>query len=403
MQPAAKERGVNTMSNDVKSATTPGVLQNENIQMALKFLKDNGTLVALVILVIFFSFADEAFFTPRNLTNLARQTTIVGIIAVGMTMVILINGIDLSVGSIVGLSAITVTLLMQAGVNVWLAVLLTVLLTGVIIGLWNGFWVAHYNIPPFIITLGMMTIARGLALTLSKGGSVPVTNPTFSKIGGNFIPTWLSGVIIVAALALFFFALFRSIQQKRKYGVRVRKQELISSSVLAVLGLGISFYVFTAYRGIPYPVAIFVVIAFIGIFALENTKFGRRVYAMGGNEEAARLSGINIYRMKLIVYAVITALSALAGILLASRLNGASPNLGTMFELDAISAVIIGGTSFAGGIGTISGTVIGAFIIGILNNGMSLLGVPTFFQLMIKGFIIIAAVWFDVLSKKKKA
>jgi D-xylose transport system permease protein len=124
---------------------------------------------------------------------------------------------------------------------------------------------------------------------------------------------------------------------------------------------------------------------------------------MGGNEEAARLSGINIYRMKLIIYAVITALSALSGILLASRLNGASPNLGTMFELDAISAVIIGGTSFAGGIGTISGTVIGAFIIGILNNGMSLLGVPTFYQLMIKGLIIIAAVWFDVLSKKKKA
>jgi D-xylose transport system permease protein len=391
------------MSNEVKSATAPGVLQNENIQMALKFLKDNGTLVALVILVIFFSFADEAFFTPRNLTNLARQTTIIGIIAVGMTLVILIKGIDLSVGSIVGLSAITVTLLMQAGVNIWLAVLLTLLLTGVVIGLWNGFWVAHYNIPPFIITLGMMTIARGLALTLSKGGSVPVTNPTFSKIGGNFIPAGISGVIIVAALALFFLALFRSIQQKKKYEIEVNKQEIISSSVIAVLGLGLSFYVFTAYRGIPYPVAIFVVIAFIGIFVLQNTKFGRRVYAMGGNEEAARLSGINVYRMKLIIYAVITALSALSGILLASRLNGASPNLGTMFELDAISAVIIGGTSFAGGIGTISGTVIGAFIIGILNNGMSLLGVPTFYQLMIKGFIIIAAVWFDVLSKKKKA
>jgi D-xylose transport system permease protein len=390
------------MSNEVQSATAPGVLQNENIQMALKFLKENGTLVALLILVIFFSFADEAFFTPRNLTNLARQTTIVGIIAVGMTMVILINGIDLSVGSVVGLSAITVTLLMQAGVNIWLALLLTLLLTGLVIGLWNGFWVAHYNIPPFIITLGMMTIARGLALTLSGGGSVPVTNPTFSKIGGNFIPAGISGAIIIAALALFFFALFRGIQQKKKYEIEVKKQEIISSSVIAVLGLGLSFYVFTAYRGIPYPVAIFVVIAFIGIFVLQNTKFGRRVYAMGGNEEAARLSGINVYRMKLIIYAVITVLSALSGILLASRLNGASPNLGTMFELDAISAVIIGGTSFAGGIGTISGTVIGAFIIGILNNGMSLLGVPTFYQLMIKGFIIIAAVWFDVLSKKKK-
>lgn len=390
------------MSNEVKNATAPGVMQTDNIQIALKFLKDNGTLVALVILVLFFSFADEAFFTPRNLTNLARQTTIIGIIAVGMTMVILINGIDLSVGSIVGLSAITVTLLMQAGINIWLAVFLTLLLAGVLVGLWNGFWIAHYNIPPFIITLGMMTIARGLALTLSKGGSVPVTNPTFSKIGGNFIPAGISGVIIFVALALFFLALFRGIQQKKKYEIEVKKQEIISSSIITVLGLGLSFYVFTAYRGIPYPVAIFVVIAFIGISVLQNTKFGRRLYAMGGNEEAARLSGINTYRMKLIVYAVITALSALSGILLASRLNGASPNLGTMFELDAISAVIIGGTSFSGGIGTIGGTVIGAFIIGILNNGMSLLGVPTFYQLIIKGLIIILAVWFDVLQKGKK-
>jgi len=176
------------MSNEVKSATAPGVLQNENIQMALKFLKDNGTLVALVILVIFFSFADEAFFTPRNLTNLARQTTIIGIIAVGMTLVILIKGIDLSVGSIVGLSAITVTLLMQAGVNIWLAVLLTLLLTGVVIGLWNGFWVAHYNIPPFIITLGMMTIARGLALTLSKAVRCLSQIRRFPRLEGTSFP-----------------------------------------------------------------------------------------------------------------------------------------------------------------------------------------------------------------------
>ncbi len=391
------------MGNTIDSVTKPGVLQNENIQIALKFLKDNGTLVALVILALFFSFADEAFFTPRNLTNLARQTTIVGIIAVGMTMVILINGIDLSVGSIVGLAAITVTLLMQSGLNIWLAVLLTLLLSGALIGLWNGFWVAHYNIPPFIITLGMMTIARGLALTLSKGGSVPVTNPAFSKIGGDYIPAGISGVIIIAALGLYLLALYRDIQQKKKYGVRIRKQEIISSTVVAVLGLALCFYVFTAYRGIPYPVAIFIVIAFVGMFILQNTKFGRRLYAMGGNEEAARLSGINIYRMKLIVYATVTVLSALSGILLASRLNGASPNLGTMFELDAISAVIIGGTSFSGGIGTIGGTVIGAFIIGILNNGMSLLGVPTFYQLIIKGLIIILAVWFDVLQKGKKA
>jgi len=376
---------------------------NENVQLAVKFLKANGTLVALVVLGIIFSFADSAFFTPRNLTNLARQTTIIGYISVGMTMVIIINGIDLSVGSIVGLSAITVTLLMQGGVNVWLAVILTLVLTGVLIGLWNGFWIAHYDIPPFIITLGMMTIARGLALTLSKGSSVPVTDQVFPQIGGSYIPKGVSGVIILAALAVFLITLYRGIQEKKHYGIAINTHELIVSVVIVVLGLGLALYVFTAYRGIPSPVAIFVAIVFFGAFALRSTKFGRRLYAMGGNENAARLSGINIYRTKLIVFAVVTTLSALSGIILASRLNGASPNLGNMFELDAISAVIIGGTSFSGGIGTITGTVIGAFIIGILNNGMSLLGVPTFYQLIIKGFIIIMAVWFDVLSKKKKA
>ncbi|HRD50717.1 MAG TPA: inner-membrane translocator [Candidatus Contendobacter sp.] len=376
-------------------------MQGEVVQTLLKFLKANGTLVALVILMLIFSFWDESFFTPRNLTNLARQTTIVGIIAVGMTLVIIINGIDLSVGSIVGLAAIVVTLLMQSGVNIWAAILITLFLTGFLIGIWNGFWIAHYNIPPFIITLGMMTIARGIALTLSGGGSVPVTDPTFAEIGGGFFSVTVSTIVVLIILGFLFFSQYRDLKQKRLYGVEIKRQDLITAVTVTLLAGGITLYAFT-YRGLPYPVAIFAVIVFFGTFMLQNTKFGRRIYAMGGNEEAARLSGINIYRMKLGIYCIITTLSALAGILLASRLNGASPNLGNMFELDAISAVIIGGTSFSGGVGTIVGTVIGAFIISVLNNGMSLLEVPTFYQLIIKGLIIILAVWFDVLSKKKR-
>ena len=376
-------------------------LQGETMQTLLKFLKDNGTLVALVVLMLIFSFWDESFFTPRNLTNLARQTTIVGIIAVGMTLVIIINGIDLSVGSIVGLAAIVVTLLMQSGVNTWMAIIITLFLTGVLIGIWNGFWIAHYNIPPFIITLGMMTIARGVALTLSDGGSVPVTDPVFAEIGGGFLSITISMIVVLVILGFLFFSQFRDLKQKQQYGVAVKRQDVITTTVVILLAGGLTLYAFT-YRGIPYPVVIFAVIAFIGTFVLQNTKFGRRIYAMGGNEEAARLSGINIYRMKIGIYCIITSLSALAGIILASRLNGASPNLGNMFELDAISAVIIGGTSFSGGVGTIIGTVIGAFIISVLNNGMSLLEVPTFYQLIIKGLIIILAVWFDVLSKKKR-
>ncbi|MCP4353048.1 MAG: inner-membrane translocator [Desulfobacterales bacterium] len=370
--------------------------------IATKFLKENGTLIALVILGLIFSLYEEAFFTPRNLTNLTRQTTIIGIISVGMTMVILIEGIDLSVGSIVGLSAIVVTLLMQAGINVWVAIFLTLLLTGGVIGLWNGFWVAHYDVPPFIITLGMMTIARGLALTLSKGGSVPVTDPVFPLIGGNYISETTSGIILIGVLIFFFISTFRDIRQNKKYNIEINKLDIVFSIIIVLTSLALSFYVFISYRGIPYPVAIFAVIVFISAYVLKNTRFGRRLYAIGGNQEAARLSGINVYWSKIGVYVIIMVLSSVSGILLASRLNGASPNLGNMFELDAISAVIIGGTSFTGGVGTIGGTVIGALIIGVLNNGMSLLGVPTFYQLIIKGLIIIVAVWFDVLSKKRK-
>lgn len=366
----------------------------------LSFIKDNATLIALIVLVVGLSFADDAFFTARNLSNLFRQVTIIGIIAVGMTMVILIAGIDLSVGSICGLAAVACTLFMQWGIPPVLAVPATLLIVGVGIGAWNGFWIAKFNIPPFIITLGMLTIARGLALTLTNGGSVPVTSKSFAVIGGGYIPPMISSVILVVCTVLAVYSIFREVQQARAHGVEVNTQELVVNGAVMIGGFALAFHVFTSYKGIPVPVAIFAVIAFGGIYTLNNTRFGRRLYALGGNEDAARLSGINVVRTKMIVYTVISVLSALAGIILASRLNGASPNLGTMFELDAIAAVVIGGTSLAGGSGKVSGTIIGALLIGVLNNGMSLLGVVTFYQLIIKGLIIILAVWFDVMQKK---
>lgn len=366
----------------------------------ISFIKDNATLIALIVLVVGLSFADDAFFTARNLSNLSRQVTIIGIIAVGMTMVILIAGIDLSVGSICGLAAVVCTLLMQWGVPPALAVPATLVIVGVGIGAWNGFWIAKFNIPPFIITLGMLTIARGLALTLTNGGSVPVTSKSFAVIGGGYIPPMISSVILVVCAVLAVYSIFREVQQARAHGVEVNTQELLVNGAVMIGGFVLAFHVFTSYKGIPVPVAIFAVIAFGGIYTLNNTRFGRRLYALGGNEDAARLSGINVVRTKMIVYTVISVLSALAGIILASRLNGASPNLGTMFELDAIAAVVIGGTSLAGGSGKVSGTIIGALLIGVLNNGMSLLGVVTFYQLIIKGLIIILAVWFDVMQKK---
>src|ERR1700722_10931279 len=362
----------------------------------LQFVKANATLIALVVLTVGLAIADPTFSTARNLSNVARQVTIVGIIGVGMTMVILIAGIDLSVGSVVGVAAVVVTLLMQYGLSAWLAVPVTLLIVGGLIGLWNGFWIAHYRIPPFLITLGMLTIGRGVALSLSGGSSVPVADPSFAALGSAYIPPVPTLVLLAIAALVGATTLVRAARDNVKANTPSRLEKGLPGVVAAAAGLLLAAYVFGSSDGLPVPVAIFVAIAGVAIFVLGRTRFGRRLYALGGNEEAARLSGINVYQTKMIVYVVVSVLSALSGILLASRLNGASPNLGTMFELDAIAAVVIGGTSLAGGSGTIGGT-----IIGVLNNGMRLLGVSSFYQLIIKGLIISLAVWFDVLQKKK--
>src|SRR5579862_8777625 len=366
---------------------------------ASRFVRTNATLIALVVLTIALAIVDPTFATARNLSNVAKQVTIVGIIGVGMTMVILIAGIDLSVGSVVGVAAVVVTLLMQYGLSTWLAVPVTLLIVGSVIGLWNGFWIAHYRIPPFIITLGMLTIGRGVALSLSNGSSIPVADPSFAFLGSAYIPPAPTLALLALAALAGVYALTMMWWESEKAG-RARVERDLPGIVATAVGLLLATYVFGTGDGLPVPVAIFAVIAGVAIFILGHTRFGRRLYALGGNEEAARLSGINIYATKIIVYVTVSLLSALSGILLASRLNGASPNLGNMFELDAIAAVVIGGTSLSGGSGTIGGTIIGALIIGVLNNGMSLLGVSSFYQLIIKGLIISLAVWFDVLQKR---
>ncbi len=366
---------------------------------ALQFIRSNATLIALVALTIALAVVDPTFATARNLSNVARQVTVVGIIAVGMTMVILIAGIDLSVGSVVGVAAVVVTLLMQYGLAAWLAVPVTLAVVGGVIGLWNGFWIAHYRIPPFIITLGMLTIGRGVALSLSGGSSIPVADRSFAVLGSSYIPPIPTLVLLAIGALAGLYTLAKSRREDRTKSLALLERDL-PGTLAAAAGLLLAAYVFGTGEGLPVPVAIFVVIAAIAIFLLGHTRFGRRLYALGGNEEAARLSGINVYATKIIVYVTVSLLSALSGILLASRLNGASPNLGNMFELDAIAAVVIGGTSLSGGSGTIGGTIVGALIIGVLNNGMSLLGISSFYQLIIKGLIISLAVWFDVLQKK---
>jgi inositol transport system permease protein len=313
---------------------------------ASAFLKKYAIIGILLLFVILLSILTKGMFLgPQNLINVIRQVAAIGIIATGMTFVIIIKGIDLSVGSIVAVSAVVSTSLAQtpqASVIMYpglqlpvIVAVLAGLLAGTLLGLINGSLVAGFNIAPFIATLGMMTAARGLALIYSGGRPISRLTPEFNFIGqGDFL--WL-----------------------------------------------------------PVPIWILAIVAVGAHIALNYTRFGRHTYAIGGNEQAARVSGIHLNKIKVGIFALSGLLAGLAGIVLAARIGSGNPQLGTGIELDAITAAVIGGTSFNGGVGTIWGTIVGALIIGIINNGLDLLGVSPFMQQVVKGTIIVLAIIID--------
>jgi len=304
-------------------------------------LQKLGPFIALLLVSVGLAVLSPDFLTVANLLNVMRQVSINALIAFGMTLVILLGGIDLSVGSILALSSVGIATLIQSGVSPLLATLLGVL-GGGLMGLLNGLVVSTGKVAPFIATLASMTILRGLALVVS-GGS-PITgfdSDLFSMLGGGY-----------------------------------------------VAGL------------IPIPVVWMLLMFGLFAFLLKKTVFGRHVYATGGNEEAARLSGVKVDQIKLWVYTLSGAMSAMAGVVLTSRLNSAQPTAGSGYELDAIAAVVLGGTSLTGGRGWIFGTLMGALLIGVLNNGLNLLGVSSFYQQVIKGVVILLAVLIDRSGKK---
>ncbi|SDL03947.1 ribose ABC transporter permease [Natronincola ferrireducens] len=301
-----------------------------------EFIYKFRSLIGLLILVIILSLLSPRFLTFSNLTNVLRQTSLNAIIAVGMTFVILTGGIDLSVGSILALSSAVTAGLLVEGYSVVIAVLIGLIIGGVI-GAFNGIVITRGKIPPFITTLAVMTLVRGATLVYTGGQPITGLGTVFRKIGTGYIP----------------------------------------------------------FINIPVPVIVMLFIFLIAYYTLSQTRFGRYVYALGGNEEAARLSGINTNRVKTMVYSISGMLAALSGIILTSRLNSAQPTAGEGYELDAIAAVVLGGSSLSGGKGSIGGTLIGALIIGILNNGLNLLDVSPFYQLMAKGAVILLAVLLD--------
>ena len=354
----------------------------------------------LVILATIFT--DGLFVSPRNLTNLARQVSINGILAVGMTYVILISGIDLSVGSVVALSSIAVGL---SQIN-WgwsqyhlLGMLLSTILgigVGALCGVFNAYWISKHKMTSFIITLGMMVIARGLALIFSHGEAIAPMSEELQWMGNGYLSPTLSLYLIGVVLVVFMIISFRSFFTKSIMIIKPHeKGETNLSSILTMAGIFFMAYVFFNYRGLPIPVLLLALVAGGAHFVLTRMTIGRYIYAIGGNPEASRLSGVPIQKVTFFVFVLMGVLSGLCSVILTGRLNGAMPTSGQLFELDAIAAVVIGGTSLMGGIGTVTGSLIGAFMIGILNNSMSLLNVPTFYQMVIKGLIIILAVFVD--------
>lgn len=371
-------------------------------------MKKYSTWIALFILIgLLTLLTDGIFLTPRNLTNLTRQVSINGILAIGMTFVIIISGIDLSIGSVVALTGIIVGLSqVQWGyLGIWGTLISTVLalLSGALCGLFNSYWISKHQITSFIITLGMMVIARGLALIFSDGVAISPMSEELQFIGNGYIPPLYSLIILI----ILFLGTFKMGEKFSFFGSKNQKfspyiQGYISVKILFNLSLAFGIlYIFTMYKGIPIPVLLLALVGLCAHIVLNHMTIGRYLYAMGGNLEASRLSGVPIQKVTVFVFTLMGILSGLCGLLLTARLNGAMPTAGNLFELDAIAAVVIGGTSLMGGVGTITGSLLGAFIIGTLNNGMSLMNVPTFYQMVIKGMIIILAVFIDTRNKEK--
>lgn len=360
-------------------------------------------LAAIAIIMLFFTFTTEgAYLSARNISNLLRQTAITGILAVGMVFVIISAEIDLSVGSMMGLLGGIAAIF-----DVWLGwpLPLTIVVTlglGLVLGAWNGWWVAYRKVPSFIVTLAGMLAFRGILIGITNGTTVSPTSNAMSQIGQSYLPNGLGFGIGAIGLMLFVAWQWHRRSHRIRLGLPVAapQGDVTRQSITAIIVLG-AIYLLNDYRGVPTPVLILTALMLAGIFMATRTAFGRRIYAIGGNIDAARLSGVNVERTKLAVFAINGLMVAIAGLILSSRLGAGSPSAGNIAELDAIAACVIGGTSLAGGIGSVAGAVMGAFIMTSLDNGMSMLDVPTFWQYIVKGAILLLAVWMDSATKRR--
>jgi len=379
-------------------------------------IRQYGILAALAIIIVLFQvLTNGRLLLPGNINNLIQQNAYVLILAVGMVIVIIAGHIDLSVGSIVAMvGAISAIAMTQWGLPWWMAVILA-LVVGALVGAWQGFWVAFVGIPAFIVTLAGMLLFRGLTLVLLTGGTINALPAEFNAIGGGWLPgllgsigegrgsrdilTVVLGVLVAAALVA---QQFRSRAKLRRLALPMEGMASFAlKNGIAVVAIIALTWQLSSYRGTPIILVVLAVLILLFTFVLNQTVFGRHVYAIGGNLFAAQMSGVKTNWVNFFIFVNMGVLAGLAGIVTTARAGGAVASAGGSFELDAIAAVFIGGAAVTGGVGTVVGAVIGALIMGVLNMGLSILSVDSAWQQAIKGLVLLLAVAFDVLSKRR--
>jgi putative multiple sugar transport system permease protein len=398
------------MANTTETGTAParkGVLAYLG-----SHLREYGMLLALLAIMIFFQIVTGGtLLKPVNITNLFLQNSYIIIMALGMLLVIVAGHIDLSVGSVAAfVGAISAVLTVNVGLPVIVVIPLCIV-AGMLIGAAQGYWIAYWRIPSFIVTLAGMLVFRGLTLWLLGGQNIGPFPKSFQSLSTGFIPDIFGVdkpnvtaiVLVAAAAAALVWLAVRARRRNAAYGIQQEPGAMFAIRNAVIAGALLFVGVQLAYfRGLPNVLIVMSILIVAYAFFTESTVAGRRIYAIGGNLKASRLSGINADRLTFLTFVNMGALAALAGMIVTARLNSATPKAGVGFELDVIAAVFIGGASMSGGVGKIVGVVVGAFIMGVMNNGMSIMGIGIDYQQVIKGLVLLAAVIFDVYNKSKQ-
>ncbi|GAA4735572.1 sugar ABC transporter permease [Isoptericola chiayiensis] len=375
-------------------------------------MRQSGILIAFVAIVVLFAALNDSFLSPGNLTNLVLQYSYILILAIGMVMVIIAGQIDLSVGSVVALSgAVSAAVVIREGMPWWAGVA-AALLVGLLVGIWQGFWVAYVGIPGFIVTLAGMLLFRGLTFLVLDNRSLSPFGGTYYDIANGFLNGWLGGygydvfTLVIFGIAVVGYAVsqWRSRQGKIAYQQSVESLPMFALKLVVVAAVVMWFgYQLSTSRGLPVVLIILAVLIIAYTLVTQKSVFGRHIYAVGGNRHAAELSGVSVRKINFWVFVNMGVLASVAGVVFSSRMNGAQPSAGEMFELDAIAACFIGGASTTGGIGRVGGAMIGGLIMAVMSNGMQLMGVPQSMQQVIKGLVLLLAVAFDIWNKKRAA